>query len=182
MNTSMHLNNIRRGSRYLAWLCLLAAIAWPLAEAAWMMWRPAIELCLELSVAPAASGNMPLKLWQRMLLAALAFVPALGASLGLWALNRCFRLFADGEFFSVRTVRWLRRCAGWTFCSVALSLVAHPLVGVVLTANFPGGEHEAVFAFGSENFRTLLIAGTVWVISGAMAEAGRLAEENAGFV
>jgi hypothetical protein len=184
MNSSTHLNTLRRGSRFLAWLCLLAAIAWPLAEAAWMMWRPALELCLELSVAPAAGGNMPLKLWQRMLLAALALVPALAASLGLWALNRCFRLFAIGDFFSVRTVRSLRRCAGWTFCSVALSLVTQPLASLVLTAHFPetGGEHHLTFAISSGNFQTLLIAGSFWVISGAMAEAGRLADENAQFV
>jgi len=182
MSTSTHLNTIRRGSSFLAWLCLLAAITWPLVETAWMLRTPAADLFHTFSMQPIAGGTLSLKLGQRLLLVTLGVVPALAASVGLWGLSRCFRLFAAGDFFSVRTVRWLRRCAGWTFCSVALSLVAHPLVGVVLTANLPGGQHEAVFAFGSENFRTLLIAGTVWVISGAMAEAGRLAEENAGFV
>jgi hypothetical protein len=184
MNTSTHLDTIRRGSRVLAWLSLAAAIAWPLAEAGWMLWQPASQLCQDLSVESAASGNMPLLLWQRLLLATLAFMPALAASLGLWALNRCFRLFAAGDFFSVRTIRWLRGCAGWTFCSVALSLVAQPAAAVVLTAHFPetGGVHHLTLAFSSGNFQTLLIAGSFWVISGAMAEAGRLAEENAQFI
>jgi len=182
MNSTTHLNTIRRGSRLLAPLCLLAAIVWPLVETAWMLRMPAADLLRAFSMQPIAGGSLSLTLGQRLLLATLGAVPALAASAGLWGLYRCFRLFAAADIFSVRTVRWLRRCAGWTFCSVALSLIAHPLVGVVLTASLPGGEHEAVFSFGSEHFRTLLLAGTVWVISGAMAEAGRLAEENAGFV
>jgi hypothetical protein len=76
----------------------------------------------------------------------------------------------------------LRRYAGWTFCSVALEFITHPLVTVVLTADFPGGEHEMLISLGSHTLQTLLIAGTVWVIAGAMTEAGRLADENAQFV
>ena len=182
MTTSTHLNTLRRGSRFLAWLCLLAAIAWPLEKAAWMMRTPAADLFNTFSMQPSVSGPVSLKLWQRLLLVTLGVVPALAASVGLWGLYRCFRLFAAGDFFSVRTVRWLRRCAGWTFCSLALSLVAHPLVGLVMTATLPRGEQEVVFAFYRVHFETLLIAGTVWVISGAMAEAGRLADENAQFV
>ena len=65
---------------------------------------------------------------------------------------------------------------------MALAEVFQPVIMLVLTAGFPDGQHQAMFSFGPHQFYPLLIAGTVWVISGAMAEAGRLADENAQFV
>ncbi|NWJ39355.1 MAG: DUF2975 domain-containing protein [Geothrix sp.] len=182
MNSSRHLNTVIRGSRILAPLSLIAALIWPLVEVGWMLWTPAPDLCREFSIHLTTGGSVILKLWQRVALATLAAVPALAASMGLWALHRCFRFFTTGEFFSVQTIQSLRRCAGWTFCSVALEFITHPMATGVLTANFPSGEHEILFSVGSHAFQTLLVAGTVWVISGAMAEAGRLADENAQFV
>jgi hypothetical protein len=182
MTGSAHLETVRRGSRILAPLCLLAAIVWPLVEAGWMLWTPGLDLGRSFSVNTGTLAGIALRPWQRLLLVVLGVVPALAASLGLWGLGRCFRLFGEGEFFSVATVRWLRRCSGWTFCTVALELVTHPLVTVVLTAYAPAGEHEMLLSLGAHNLQTLLVAGAVWVIAGAMAEAGRMADENAAFV
>jgi hypothetical protein len=53
---------------------------------------------------------------------------------------------------------------------------------LVLTSGFPDGQHQALISFGPQQLQALLVAGTVWVISGAMTEAGRLADENAQFV
>ena len=182
MKPSAHLQTIHRGSRFLAPLCLLAAIAWPLVSTGNVLLVKEAQLFSLFGVDPPVGASVAIGLGQRLLVSALNLMPRLAASIGLWALYRCFRLFSAGEYFSVRTVRCLRRFSGWTFCHMALAVVFQPLIMLVLTIGFPDGQHQAMFSFGPHQFYPLLIAGTVWVISGAMAEAGRLADENAQFV
>ena len=182
MKTSTHLQTVHRGSRFLAWFCLAAAIIWPLVSVGWVWTGSEAQLFSTFSVEPPVGAGVVLKAGQRLAVSTLNVVPVLAACIGLWALHRCFRLFSTGEFFSVRTIRWLRRFSGWTFCYTALAVIFQPLTMVVLTSGFPDGQHQALISFGLEQFHTLLIAGTVWVISGAMTEACRLADENAQFV
>lgn len=182
MKPSAHLQTIHRGSRFLAPLCLLAAIAWPLVSTGNVLLVKEAQLFSLFGVDPPVGASVAIGLGQRLLVSALNLMPRLAASIGLWALYRCFRLFSAEEYFSVQTARWLRRFSGWTFCHVALAEVFQPVIMLVLTAGFPDGQHQAMFSFGPHQFYPLLIAGTVWVISGAMAEAGRLADENAQFV
>jgi hypothetical protein len=182
MNPSTHLRTIRRGSRFLAWFCLAAAVAWPLVSTGYVLVGKEAELHSLFGVEPPVGASVVLGTGQRLLAAALNLVPRLAASVGLWALYRCFRLFSAGEYFSVRTVRWLRRFSGWTFCHMALAVLFQPLIMLVLTMGFPAGQHQALISFGPAQFYPLLIAGTVWVIAGAMTEASRLADENAQFI
>jgi len=182
MNPSAHLKTIHRGSRFLAWFCLLAAIIWPLVSVGWVLVGKEAELYSTLGVEPPVGASVTLRTGQRLLVSAINVVPILATGIGLLALYKCFRLFSAGEYFSVRTVRLLRRFSGWTFCATALGIVFQPLTTVALTYGFPDGQHQAFFSFGPHQFHPLLIAGTVWVISGAMTEAGRLADENAQFV
>jgi hypothetical protein len=79
----------------------------------------------------------------------------------------------------LKTIHRSSRFLAW-FC--LLAVVFQPLIMLVLTIGFPDGQHQAMFSFGPHQFHPLLIAGTVWVIAGAMTEASRLADENAQFV
>ncbi len=182
MKPSVHLQTIHRGSRFLAPMCLLGAIVWPLVSTGWVLMAKDVELYSNFGVEAPVGASVAVGIGQRLLVSAFNLMPRLAASIGLWALYRCFRLFSAEEYFSVQTARWLRRFSGWTFCHVALAEVFQPVIMLVLTAGFPDGQHQAMFSFGPHQFYPLLIAGTVWVISGAMAEAGRLADENAQFV
>jgi hypothetical protein len=182
MRPTLPMKALRTGSRSLAWFCLAAAIVWPLAAGGWALLGNQAELFSSYGVHPPAEWSVPLKTAQRLLLTTLALLPALAAAAGVWALRTCFLLFSAGDFFSVRTVRLLRRFAGWTFCHTAVGLVVQPLSMAVLCLGFPAGQREVLISFGPQQFQSLLIAGTVWVISGAMAEAGLLAEENAQFI
>ena len=182
MNTSAHLQTIHRGSRFLTWFCLLAAFLWPLVSLGWVWMAPEAELFSTFGVPPPVGAIVVLKAGQRLLVATLNLVPILAASIGLWALRRCFLLFSAGEFFSVRTIGSLRRFSGWTFCYTALGLIFQPLTMLAVTFRFPEGQHLALISFGPQQVHALLLAGTVWVIAGAMTEAGCLADENAQFV
>jgi hypothetical protein len=182
MKTSSHLQTVHRGSRFLAWSCLAVAIIWPLISVGYVMMGNEAELFSTFGVPPPVGATVVLKAGQRLVISALNVIPILAAGIGLWALSRCFRLFSAGEFFSVRTVGSLRRFSGWTFCYTALSLIFQPLTMLAVTFRFPEGQHLALISFGPQQLHALLLAGTVWVISGTMAEAGRLADENAQFV
>ena len=182
MKPSTHLQTIHRGSRILAWFCLLAAIVWPLVSVGNVLLVGEAQLFSLFGVEPPVEAHVVVGIGPRLLVSALNLIPRLAASVGLWALYRCFGLFSGGEYFSLRTVRWLRRFSGWTFCHTALAVVVQPLIMLVLTMRFPDGQHQAMISFGPHQFHPLLIAGTVWVIAGAMTEASRLAEENAQFV
>lgn len=182
MKPSAHLQTIHRGSRFLAWFCLLIAVLWPLVSVAHVLVGSEADLFSTFGVPPPVGASVVLKAGQRLVVAALNVIPILAAGTALWALHRCFRLFSSGEFFSVRTVGSLRRFSGWTFCYTALGMIFQPLTMMAVTFHFPEGQHLALISFGPQQLHALLLAGTVWVISGAMAEAGRLADENAQFV
>jgi hypothetical protein len=182
MPLSPHLQTIHRGSRILAPVCLLAAIAWPLLAVGWVVLAPAADLFSQVGIKGALAIGAQIQTWQRLAAAACAGIPALAASAAMWALWTCLRCFGRGEYFSTATVGALQRFAGWTFVSVVLSVIEQPIASVLLSFGFPPGQRQLVLAVGSPQFGPLLVAGTVWVIAGAMAEARRLADENAQFV
>ena len=182
MQSSTHLQTIHRGSGFLAWFCLVAAIVWPLVSVGWVWVGSEAEFFSTFGVPPPEGVHVTLKAGQRLVVSFLNVIPILAAALGLWALRQCFRLFYAGDYFSVRTVQSLRRFAGWTFCYTALGMLFQPLTQVALTFGFPEGQRQAMTSFGPQQIEALLVAGMVWVIAGAMTEAGRLADENAQFV
>lgn len=182
MKSSAHLQTLHRTSRFLAWCCMVVAIVWPLVSVGWVLVGHEADLFSTFGVPPPVGAIVVLNAGHRLVVSVLNVIPILAAGIGLWALRRCFRLFSAGEFFSVRTVGSLRRFSGWTFCYTALSMILQPLTMMAVTFGFPQGQHLALISFGPQQLHALLLAGTVWVISGAMAEAGRLADENAQFV
>ncbi|MBW8721411.1 MAG: hypothetical protein JF626_05855 [Polaromonas sp.] len=94
----------------------------------------------------------------------------------------CFSGFSQAEYFSLRTVKYLRGFAAGIFASVVMGVVSSTLITVVLTAGAPVGQRALSLGFGSNELLTLLFAGMVWQIAAVMAKAVALAEENAQFV
>ena len=95
---------------------------------------------------------------------------------------RCFSGFSQAEYFSLRTVKYLRGFAAGIFASVVTGVLASTLVTVVLTMGAPAGQRALSLGLGSNELLTLLFAGMVWQIAAVMARAVALAEENAQFV
>ena len=62
------------------------------------------------------------------------------------------------------------------------SLIATPVLSVIVTWGNPHGHRELSLALNSGQVFGLLGAGIVWVIAAAMAQAGALAHENAQIV
>jgi hypothetical protein len=175
---------VQRLNSAFAWACALLAVTLPLAVLYHLMSIPTADLLLRagvnLSVMQAQA--LEVSMLQRSLAVVLGMVPVVCASYGLVCAMRCFSGFSQGEYFSVRTVRYLRGFAAGVFASVVAGFFASMLISVLLTAGAPAGQRALAMGLGSNELLTLLFAGMVWQIAAVMAKAVALAEENAQFV
>lgn len=116
----------------------------------------------------------------------MALVAALGPTAftmwALWSLRRLFLLYAKGEVFSAHALSALNQVAVALFASVIVTFAAGAPISLALTWARGAHHREISLSFGSGDVTTLFIAGVVLVIARVMAEAGRMADENAKFV
>lgn len=100
----------------------------------------------------------------------------------LWQLWRLFGEYGQGRVFSLQAVRHLRRFA---FGVLSLGLVA-PLTNtamvLVLTWHNPPGQRQLMIGLSSDNYLHVLLGAVLIAIARVMAEAVRVAQENAEFV
>ncbi len=100
----------------------------------------------------------------------------------LWSLAQLFASYAKGEVFTAAPLRHLQNVARALFLGVLADMVMEAPISFLLSyANGPG-HREVSVGFGSNDVARLFVAGAVLVIARVMAEARRVADENAGFV
>jgi len=126
------------------------------------------------------TGATPLEF--RLAALACALVPTAFTMWALWSLRRLFLLYAAGSVFSHEALSALNQVAVALFASVIVSFISGAPITALLS--WPNGPHhrEISLSFGSDDVATLFIACTVLVIARVMAEAQRVADENAKFV
>jgi len=173
---------VRRISRLLGPIVFAVAVAWPLFVLGWVMLAPVTDLISHVGIRANEAQAAGITLWQRALCAATGLVPTLAYSGALLALHGCLRGFAAGEYFGQRAVGGLQRFAGRSFGAGLVALIVQPVCSVVLSWHFGPGQRQLAVGLSSEQIGMLLLAGVVWAIAGVMAEARRLADENAQFV
>ena len=100
----------------------------------------------------------------------------------LWSLGRVFANYARGEVFTAEPLRHLNNVALALFWGVLADFVMQAPISFLLNYYHGPGHREVSLAFGSDDVGRLFIAGAVLVIARVMAEARRVADENAGFV
>ena len=171
-----------RASRLMGWLSVIGAVLSPLVTAFCFIWPvPTEPLNVHFShVDVAAMVAAPLT--DRLLALIFALIPALTTTWGLLALARLFRAFAQGEIFSLPALRALSTVTLALFWSVVASFVMQAPITYLISMHNPPGHRFVSLSFGSDDVATLFLAGVTFVIARVMAEARRIAEENAGFV
>jgi len=176
--------DVQRLNSAFAWACALLAVALPLAVLYQLVTTPTEGLLLRAGVSLSAVqvAMLDVELWQRLLALGLGMLPVCCASYGLVCAMRCFSGFSQGEYFSLRTVRYLRGFAAGVFASVVTGFVVAMAISVLLTLGAPAGQRALAVGLGSNELITLLFAGMVWQIAAVMSRAVALAEENAQFV
>jgi Na+-driven multidrug efflux pump len=137
-------------------------------------------LNMHMSHVDGLTGAVPLT--DRLLALACDLVPAGIAAWGLLALAQLFRLFSLGQIFSPANLRALSRVATAMFWYVVTTFVMQAPVSYLLSHHNPPGHRMISLGFGSDDIEVLFLAGATFVIARVMAEARRMADENAGFV
>lgn len=176
------LHAVHRMSHLCAAACLVLAAALPVATLAFWALADEATLILRLDPNPRTAGlHFPdgLSDWQRLAAAALTLLPVGLLAAGLLSARRCLRSFADGAFFTADAIRALRGFARAVFWSAAAGVALPTLLGLVLTAGNPVGQRALVIGIGSDQMLGMLIAGVLWVIAGALAQAAAIAEDHA---
>ena len=100
----------------------------------------------------------------------------------MWSLHRLFANYAQGRVFLPEPLRHLNNVANALFLGVLAEFVMQAPISYLLSLNRPPGHREISLSFGSNDAAWLFIAGTVLVVARVMAEARRVADENAAFV
>jgi len=100
----------------------------------------------------------------------------------MWSLRQLFASYAQGQVFSQEPLRHLNNVANALFLGVLADFLMQAPISYLLSLANPPGHREISLGFGSNDAAQLFIAGTVLVIARVMAEAGRVADENAAFV
>ncbi len=129
-----------------------------------------------------ATLNSAVPLQFRLIALACALVPVGFTMWALWSLRRLFLLYASGEIFSPGALSALNHVAMALFGGVVAGFIAEAPISVALTWTLGHGHRELSLGFGTGDASSLFMAGVVLVIARVMAEARRVADENAKFV
>jgi hypothetical protein len=175
------LSRIERLALRLWWITSALLILLPVLVIGWLCWGYAHPdwLARNFPALPPATALTGQKSMAVVLLGAIGLVPVLYA---LSHMRDLFARYRRGEILSPACARAIRR-TGIALCLLALwQALVLPLQILVLTFDNPPGEKQLVLQLSSETL-WLLLAGSLLVIIGwVMAEAARVAEDNAGFI
>ena len=160
-------------------LCVLGACVL-LAVPVWFWTSPeSIE-----QLGPSIAGVRELTIDSRAMRlgAAVSMLPVALSLYGLWQLWCLFALYALGRVFDADALRRLRRFAWAVFAGALMAPLIRAAMSVVLTLGNPPGRRQLVIGLSWDDYLVVLLAIVLIAIATVMAEAVRLAQENAGFV
>lgn len=182
MADESHKANLSQLSRVMAWLSAAGATILPLLVATTILYPP-----LGYALGSKYQGIDALTIAQTPFgFRAIAFLCALGPTgFTVWALlslRRLFLLYAHGEVFSHQALRMLNHVAVALFASVIVGFVMQAPITLLLSWHLGAGHRAVSLGLGTDDVVALFMAGAVLVIARVMAEARRMADENAGFV
>lgn len=126
----------------------------------------------------------PVPVFYRAAAFALSLIPNLFIVWAWWSLRLLFLHYAKGEVFSAGALNKIYMIALALLGSAITTIIVQPLSDIVLDWSRVIAHHSFSFsfAFGSDDFAGLFKAAIVYVIALVMADARRLADENAKFV
>jgi hypothetical protein len=100
----------------------------------------------------------------------------------LWSLRRLMLHYSRGEVFAFAPLQALNNLAAALFASVIVSFVMTFPQSLLLSWHLGAGHRQLSLQFSTSDIADLFMAGVVLVIARVMAEARRIADENATFV
>lgn len=176
---------LRSASAVMAWLSLAAALLVVASVAVGTLYplelhHGGLSLAFQLSLPGGQRVSLATPFLYRLAIFGVAILPTALTVWMLLSLFRLFRLFAIGRVFDTEALRLVSRVASLLFAMVVAEIVAQPVV-LYLLGRAVGQQWIGYLIVGDELPR-LFAAGAVVVIARVMAEAHRIADENAKFV
>jgi hypothetical protein len=169
-------------SRFMAWLSTAGFVIVPVVviyvflrpeQSQWLMFH--IE-----HLGADLNDGVPLEF--RLMALACELVAIAFNMWALWSLRTLFLRYAKGEVFSREALGALTNVGKALMGGVIAGVVMQGPISLALSWPLGHGHRAISIGFGSNDIGGLFVAGVVFVIARVMAEARRVAEENAGFV
>lgn len=118
----------------------------------------------------------------RLLAFLISMIPGAIAVYGLLALRRLFGAYRSGAIFAAGNAVELRTFALSVVGSVLANIVTAPALSVIVSWHNPPGTRELAITLRSDDLAALFVGCLFLVVAWIMAEAQRLAEDNAQIV
>ena len=118
----------------------------------------------------------------RLLAFLVSMIPGAIGVYGLMALRRLFGAYRDGAIFAAGNALDLRAFAFSVVGSVLANIVTGPVLSVIVSWHNPPGSRVLAVSFRSDDLAALFVGCLFLVVAWIMAEAQRLAEDNAQIV
>lgn len=137
------------------------------------------SLAIALPALPAGVTPDPRRSVLAFALGTLSLAPMLYSLAQIRAL---FALYSAGQILTAPCAERIARAGAGLAVLALVQTALVPVQSLILTADAPSGRPSLIIAISSEAMWLLLCGLLLAVIGRIMAEAARLAEENAGFV
>jgi hypothetical protein len=177
---SPDLQKIRRASKKLDLLCLLALFVLPtLVPFVWMSDTSALAQLANL--APSSIQN-PIQSWQRVAGILFTEIPVTLMCVGLWQARKCFQEFSKGEIFTDKAAVYLKKFSVWMMRSAIAALIVSALLSSILTLGNAPGSRILSIAVSTEQVVLLFFSCVVWLMAEIIRQGQALAKENSSFI
>jgi hypothetical protein len=174
---------LARASRIMAWLALAGAVIYVALDIGTFLIPDTLNAFGAFEahhLGMRVLGTIPLALRADAL--ALDLFPTALLAWALIELHLLFLAYAGGDVFSEESLRRLSRIAALMFVQAAIAFIMEAPISYVLSLSQAPGHHAVSLTLSSYDVSFLFTAGVVLVIARVMAEARRVAVENAEFV
>ncbi|WP_315711933.1 MULTISPECIES: DUF2975 domain-containing protein [unclassified Bradyrhizobium] len=172
---------LRHFSRVMAWITGLGIVLIAAATCLIFMipeWTRGLLLA-RLGTAGAELQTTP----DRVLLGAAVTAIPVGVMLyGLWRVRALFLDFAEGMVFTLATARRLRDFAVTVLAQALLGPLSSTALLIAFTISNPPGSRQLGIALSVNDYIALIVGSVLLAVAWVMAEATRIAEENASIV
>ncbi|HYF98254.1 MAG TPA: DUF2975 domain-containing protein, partial [Coxiellaceae bacterium] len=122
--------------------------------------------------------HLPFSLMQKFELFMIDLLPTAVELLILYFLIRLFKLYEQGEIFSICNVRYIRNIGYLLLIGQVINMFYEALLGFVLSWQHGSGHGSFGITLNNESINTILIGFMVILISWIMAEGCKLRDEQ----
>ena len=173
------LRRIRRLAWIVRWLCLCGVVV--IGTLPFIFWAQP-EWVADVAGRTWNLSTVQLDMGSRLWGLVAMLLPTSVSLFTLWQMWSLFGCFAQGELLARRPAQHLRRLGLGVSAMAAAQPLGHTLAILALTWGNPKGQRQFWFGLSSDHYLALLFGLLLLALAQVLAEAARVADENAEFI